>query len=53
MKHARTILYILICIISVGFVNHYWDTSKSLTAIWVGIALLGWTLIAHSYEDVN
>lgn len=50
MKHAKTILYILICIISVGFVNHYWNTS---TAIWVGIALLGWILIAKSYEDVN
>jgi len=50
MKHARTLLYILICIISVGFVNRYWDSS---TAIWTGIALLGWTLIAKSYEEVN
>ncbi len=50
MRNARTLLYILICIISVGFVNRYWDSS---TAIWTGIALLGCYLIGRSYEEVN
>jgi len=50
MKHARTIIYILICIISVAFVNRYWNTS---TAIWIAFGLLGCYLIARSYEEVN
>jgi hypothetical protein len=50
MRNAKTIIYILICIISVGFVNHYWNTS---TAIWIAFGLLGCYLIGRSYEDVN
>jgi hypothetical protein len=50
MKHARKLLYALICIIIVGFVNEYWNTS---TAIWIGFGLLGFYLIGRSYEEVN
>ena len=50
MKHARKLLYALICIIIVGFVDHYWNTS---TSIWIGFGLLGFYLIGTSYEEVN
>ncbi len=50
MKHARKLLYALICIIIIGFVNRYWNAS---TAIWIGFGLLGCYLIGRSYEEVN
>jgi hypothetical protein len=50
MKNAKILIYVLVCIIIVGFVNQYWNAS---TAFWIGFGLLGWTLTGLSYEKDN
>jgi len=50
MRNAKKLLYALVCIIIVGFVNQYWNTS---TAFWTAFGLLGWTLTGLSYEKDN
>ena len=50
MRNARKLLYVLVCIIIIGFVNRYWNAS---TAVWIGFGLLGCYLIGRSYEEVN
>ena len=50
MRNAKKLIYALVCIIIVGFVNQYWNAS---TAIWIAFGLLGWTLTGLSYEKDN
>jgi hypothetical protein len=50
MRHAKKLIYALVCIIIIGFVNQYWNAS---TAFWIAFGLLGWTLTGLSYEKDN